>query len=97
MINLCHLTQRIISYPQNGDRIVTIDSETSLHAMYMGQKIHQLYGDLDPLREEHPERNRFQAVHSHVLGTRHNLGKEATNSMQQGRLAITMRPVIKSL
>ena len=90
MINLCHLTQRILSYPQNGDRIVTIDS------MYMGQKIHQLYGDLDPW-EERPERNRFQAVHSHVLGTRHNLGKEATNSMQQGRLAITMRPVIKSL
>ena len=29
---------------------MTIDSETSLHPMYMGQQIHQLYGDLDPLR-----------------------------------------------
>ena len=35
-INLCHLTQRIIScYRQNGDHIVTIDSATSLHPVYI--------------------------------------------------------------
>ena len=39
-INLRHLTRRInprhyvVLYPQNGDRIVTIDSVTSLHPMY---------------------------------------------------------------
>jgi len=36
MINLRHLTQRnVVLYPKNGDRIVTIDSVTPLHPMYM--------------------------------------------------------------
>ena len=35
-INICHLTQRIVIvlYPQNGDRIVSIDSVTALQPMY---------------------------------------------------------------
>jgi len=35
-INLRHLTHYIVLYTQNGDRIVTIDSVTSLHPMYRG-------------------------------------------------------------
>jgi len=34
----------IVLYPQNGDRFVTIDSVTSLHAMYIAG---ELYGGAD--------------------------------------------------
>ena len=42
--NLRHLPQGVVLYPQNGDRIVTMDSLMSLHPMYKGhrkQKSHQ--------------------------------------------------------
>ena len=40
-INLRHLTQRIytVLYPQNGARIVTIDSVTSLHPVYIRSEL----------------------------------------------------------
>ena len=32
-VNVRHLTHYVVLYPQNGDRIVPIDSVTSLHPM----------------------------------------------------------------
>jgi len=38
----------VVLYPQNGDRIVTIDSVTSLHLVYYHHKSANTHGDPHP-------------------------------------------------
>ena len=106
MINLRLLTQRtILRYPQNGDRIVTIDSVTSLHLVHtyfdeflegdvgLEERFVELQSVVVPRAESAVDRLHSLAHRAAKLCVQHNFWKSAPRSIRRNYLAINQKQV----